>query len=59
MMTLASFKEILYLVSGLATKGCLFMGELPVWLAETEVGIKVTFLYFPRTQCFSVDYVFP
>lgn len=39
-MTLASFKEILYLVSGLATKGCLFMGELPVWLVETEVGIK-------------------
>ncbi|KAJ8749552.1 hypothetical protein K2173_026201 [Erythroxylum novogranatense] len=39
-MTLASFEEILHIVSSLATKGCLFVGELPAWLTETEIGIK-------------------
>ncbi|KAA8543088.1 hypothetical protein F0562_021417 [Nyssa sinensis] len=39
-MTLASFEEILFIISSLAMKGCLFLGELPTWLAETEVGIK-------------------
>ncbi|KAJ8559276.1 hypothetical protein K7X08_003334 [Anisodus acutangulus] len=37
-VNLASFKDILSLASNLATKGCLFLGELPGWLAETEVG---------------------
>ncbi|KAI7753881.1 hypothetical protein M8C21_023555 [Ambrosia artemisiifolia] len=37
---LAAFKEILFMVSCLAMKGCLFLGELPVWLTETQVGIK-------------------
>ncbi|CAK9175332.1 unnamed protein product [Ilex paraguariensis] len=40
-MTLASFEEFLSIVSNLAMKGCLLLGELPAWLAETEVGIKV------------------
>ncbi|PIA61344.1 hypothetical protein AQUCO_00300708v1 [Aquilegia coerulea] len=40
MMTLASFIDVLVTVSSLATKGCFFVGELPAWLAETEVVIK-------------------
>ncbi|KAG8663538.1 hypothetical protein MANES_01G219800v8 [Manihot esculenta] len=39
-MTLASFEEILCTVSSLAMNGCLFLGELPAWLAETEIGCK-------------------
>ncbi|XP_022035124.1 putative S-adenosyl-L-methionine-dependent methyltransferase MMAR_1059 isoform X2 [Helianthus annuus] len=37
---LAAFKEILFMVSSLAMKGCLFLGELPMWLTETQVGVK-------------------
>ncbi|EXB33501.1 Putative S-adenosyl-L-methionine-dependent methyltransferase [Morus notabilis] len=40
LMTLSSFEEILLLVSGLATNGCFFLGELPAWLAETDTAIK-------------------
>lgn len=40
-MTLASFEEILFVVSGLAMNGCIFLGELPAWLTETDIGIKV------------------
>ncbi|XP_058083660.1 O-methyltransferase 1, chloroplastic isoform X2 [Magnolia sinica] len=39
-MTLASFKEIISVVSSLAMKGSIFLGEMPSWLAKTEVGIK-------------------
>ncbi|BBN67217.1 S-adenosyl-L-methionine-dependent methyltransferases superfamily protein, partial [Prunus dulcis] len=39
-MTLASFDYILLTVSGSAMNGCFFLGELPAWLAETEIGIK-------------------
>ncbi|KAJ4849283.1 hypothetical protein Tsubulata_021556 [Turnera subulata] len=39
-MTLASFEELLFSISSLAMNGSLFLGELPAWLAETEVGIK-------------------
>lgn len=39
-MTLANFKEILLVASSLAMSGCLFLGELPAWLAETEIGMK-------------------
>jgi len=42
-MTLANFKEMLLVASSLAMSGCLFLGELPAWLAETEIGIKVRF----------------
>lgn len=45
-MTLASFEEILFVVSGMAMNGCFFLGELPAWLAETEFGTKVRLLYF-------------
>lgn len=45
-MTLAFFEEILFIVSGMAMNGCLFLGELPAWLAETEFGIKVSLFYF-------------
>ncbi|KAL8513429.1 hypothetical protein ACS0TY_012770 [Phlomoides rotata] len=41
-MTLANFKDVLDLVSSLAMKGCFFLGELPSWLVETEIGIKPT-----------------
>ncbi|KAL0437631.1 UNVERIFIED_CONTAM: O-methyltransferase 1, chloroplastic [Sesamum radiatum] len=41
-MTLANFKDILGAVSSLAMKGCLFFGELPSWLVETEIGFKST-----------------
>ncbi|XP_010259529.1 PREDICTED: uncharacterized protein LOC104598930 [Nelumbo nucifera] len=40
LMTMAKFTEILFIVSSLAMKGCLFLGELPAWLVEAEVGIK-------------------
>ncbi|XVF32786.1 hypothetical protein REPUB_Repub17cG0112600 [Reevesia pubescens] len=39
-MTLASFEEILFIVGGMAMNGCLFLGELPAWLADTEFGTK-------------------
>lgn len=39
-MTLATFEEILIIVSSFAMNGSFFMGELPAWLAETEIGIK-------------------
>ncbi|KAL6271851.1 uncharacterized protein Pyn_33966 [Prunus yedoensis var. nudiflora] len=41
-MTLASFEDILLTVSGSAMNGCFFLGELPAWLAETEIGIKTS-----------------
>ncbi|KAK3194120.1 hypothetical protein Dsin_025430 [Dipteronia sinensis] len=41
-MTLASFEEILFIISSLAMNGCLFVGELPAWLTETEIGNKST-----------------
>ncbi|KAL8192010.1 hypothetical protein R6Q57_028131 [Mikania cordata] len=37
---LVSFKEILIMASSLAMKGCLFLGEFPAWLTETQVEIK-------------------
>ncbi|XP_071718916.1 O-methyltransferase 1, chloroplastic [Rutidosis leptorrhynchoides] len=39
---LAGLKEILFMVSNLAMKGCLFVCEFPIWLAETQVEIKPT-----------------
>lgn len=42
LITLASFEEILVVISSLAMNGNPFVGELPAWLAETEVGIKST-----------------
>ncbi|KAL5795623.1 hypothetical protein ACOSQ2_000443 [Xanthoceras sorbifolium] len=41
-MTLASFEEILFIISSFAMNGCLFVGELPAWLTETEIGNKST-----------------
>ncbi|XP_031261656.1 uncharacterized protein LOC116119861 [Pistacia vera] len=41
-MTLASFEEILLLISSLAMNGCFFLGELPAWLTETEIENKPT-----------------
>lgn len=49
-MTLASFEEILFIISGLAMNGCLFVGELPAWLAETEIGNKVRLLCFLKSD---------
>ena len=43
-MTLAGFEELVSVVSSLAMKGCLFLGELPALLAETEAGSNVSFL---------------
>ncbi|KAH0751298.1 hypothetical protein KY290_030530 [Solanum tuberosum] len=40
-VNLESFKDILSTVSNLAMKGCLFLGELPVRLAEMDVGDHV------------------
>ncbi|KAI3931036.1 hypothetical protein MKW92_027952 [Papaver armeniacum] len=40
MMTLENFKDIMVLVSSLATKGCIFVGELPAWLVDTESAMK-------------------
>ncbi|XP_042517438.1 O-methyltransferase 1, chloroplastic isoform X1 [Macadamia integrifolia] len=41
-LNLASFNELLFIISCLATKGSLLVGELPIWLTETEVGNKST-----------------
>ncbi|KAA0025222.1 putative S-adenosyl-L-methionine-dependent methyltransferase Mb0917c [Cucumis melo var. makuwa] len=38
--TLVDFEDVLFLVSSLATKGSYFLGELPSWLAETEIKSK-------------------
>lgn len=46
MMTLASFEDVLLLVGSLAMNKCLFLGELPAWLTETEFGNKVSLVYF-------------
>lgn len=43
-MTLVDFEELVSLVSSLATKGCLFLGELPACLADTEAESKVCLL---------------
>ncbi|KAL3838376.1 hypothetical protein ACJIZ3_022967 [Penstemon smallii] len=43
-MTLADFKGILDAVGSLSMKGSLFLGELPVWLGETEIGVKSTMM---------------
>lgn len=58
MMTLASFEDMLLTVSGSAMNGCFFLGELPAWLAETEIGIKVSLLIssvFQCLNCFSLS----
>ncbi|KAF2298385.1 hypothetical protein GH714_023415 [Hevea brasiliensis] len=60
-MTLASLEEILFIVSSLAMNGCLFLGELPALLAETEIGRKsstekwIEKLFM--TNCFRVDVI--
>lgn len=41
MMTLSNFEEVLSMISTLAMKGSLFVGELPALLAERDVEIKV------------------
>lgn len=41
-VNLASFEEMLLVVRSLAIKGCLLLGELPYWFAETEIGIKAS-----------------
>lgn len=38
LMTLASLKDILYIISSLAMKGSIVIGELPGWLLRTEFG---------------------
>lgn len=43
-MNLASFEDILFVVSSMAMNGSLFLGELPGWLAETGIGRNVRFL---------------
>ena len=45
-MTLAGFEELVSIVSSLAMKGCLFLGEFPAWLADIEAGSKVSLLQF-------------
>lgn len=42
LQTLAMFEEVLSVISGMIAKGCHFMGELPSWLVETEMGIEVS-----------------
>ena len=40
--TLGNFEDFLSITSSLAMKGSFFTGEMPVWLAETEIGGKVS-----------------
>ncbi|GLT41327.1 hypothetical protein SLA2020_154000 [Shorea laevis] len=42
LMTLASFEEILFAIRDLTMNVSFFLGELPAWLAETQVGIRST-----------------
>ncbi|KAH7545064.1 hypothetical protein FEM48_Zijuj01G0053600 [Ziziphus jujuba var. spinosa] len=42
LLTLRSFEEILLVVSCLAMNGSFFMGELPSWLRNIDIGIKST-----------------
>ncbi|XP_057429931.1 O-methyltransferase 1, chloroplastic [Lotus japonicus] len=39
-MTLANCEEVLSMVSTLAMKGSFFVGELPAWLAESDIETK-------------------
>ncbi|XP_062088856.1 O-methyltransferase 1, chloroplastic [Humulus lupulus] len=39
-MNLSSFEEMLITVSGLATKGCFFLGVLPARVVETNIGTE-------------------
>ncbi|CAH9140498.1 unnamed protein product [Cuscuta epithymum] len=41
-MNMESFKDILRVVSNLAMKGSLLLGELPIWLGETDFRCKST-----------------
>ncbi|WVZ07540.1 hypothetical protein V8G54_020886 [Vigna mungo] len=41
MITLANFEEVLSMISSLAMKGSLFLGDLPACLAETDTKIKM------------------
>ncbi|CAH9117451.1 unnamed protein product [Cuscuta epithymum] len=41
-MNMESFKDILRVVSNLAMKGSLLLGELPIWLGETDFECKST-----------------
>lgn len=43
--TLVDFEDVLFIVSSLAMKGSYFLGELPSWLAETEIKSRVSLLY--------------
>ncbi|XP_027117844.1 O-methyltransferase 1, chloroplastic-like isoform X1 [Coffea arabica] len=42
LVNLARFKEILSVISNLATKGSVLLGELPSWLSAVDAGIKST-----------------
>lgn len=44
LVNLEKLKEILCIVSNLATNGSLLLGELPTWFADSEVGSKVRIL---------------
>ncbi|KAK2965171.1 hypothetical protein RJ640_019926 [Escallonia rubra] len=56
LVNLASFKEILFLVSSLAMKGCIFLGEFPGRLTETEIGIKCTTKEWMENLFMSYDF---
>ncbi|XP_059659565.1 O-methyltransferase 1, chloroplastic isoform X1 [Cornus florida] len=59
-MTLANFEEILFIVSSLAMKGCLLLGEFPAWLTETKVGVKCSKEWMDRlfmSNGFRVDMI--
>lgn len=45
-MTLANFEEVLHLADRMAVEGSYFLGELPAWLPETEIGQKVSVLNY-------------
>lgn len=41
LMTLKSFEHVLFTVGSLAMKGSVLIGELPAWLAETQLDLKI------------------
>ncbi|KAJ0979791.1 hypothetical protein J5N97_015265 [Dioscorea zingiberensis] len=56
LMTFASLNDVLFLVSSLAMKGCVFLGELPGWLIGTEFGNMVWPLIYYLTSFFCVKF---
>jgi len=48
LMTLATLEDVLFTISSLAMKGCFLIGEIPTWLAKTQLEPKVMGFFLGR-----------